>query len=237
MSGKIKTSIFIVSIALLGLALRNVFVVSSDFSSLSRILPQMTPRKAKVKAEVESSGTESRTTESIKNATVQPIMRTPPPAQTQPDETMVTDEGWQRPDRSLFFDEFEDQKEVAQSLFELGLDAEEPVGDEELVGTNEQGFQQYEFQTDKADVTEWRNADGSTAIAEARYPDGTTMIRTSGENKERPNETTLYYPDGSFKETTYYPSGAVRSLGWGNKDHETHYRYDESGRIVEYYTR
>jgi hypothetical protein len=232
MSKKIKVFISILAVAVLGLVLRNVFVASSDFSSISRILPRTT-HSGKIASE---SGTESQTTKSAGDA--RKALGTPPQIALKANETMVADPSvWQKPDRNMYFDEFEDQKEVFQSLFALGVDAEEPVGDEELVGKNDQGYQQYEFKSARAEVTEWRNGDGTVAIAEARYPDGTTMIRTSGDNKERPNETTLYYPDGSFRETTYYPTGAVRSLGYGNKDHETHYRYDESGRITEYFTK
>jgi len=103
------------------------------------------------------------------------------------------------------------------------------------LGKNDEGLDNSVFIGEgKEDVMQWSR--GSTLVVETiGFLNGTKLIRRPVSDGDFKRETDYSEPDGTYRRVVRYDSGEVESLQIGNGKYESLYRYDRSGRLVEYY--
>jgi hypothetical protein len=150
------------------------------------------------------------------------------PAQEEKSRTWV-------PDRVMYLSDIPAQKNAEDFFKKLGELKFAPKDPPRLVGTNEDGFEQYEYDAEGAQVTQWKRSN-ETSVEEIKLDNGDTIIRRLDPNDHLPPEISYRQKDGSYQQIIYRRNGTIDHIKNQSGDHTEIYYYDEQGRVTEIYS-
>ena len=143
---------------------------------------------------------------------------------------------WITPSEITYLDQLPQQKMILDYLKAVGTFNTPPKAEPVFVGMNDQGLEQYEYDTfDDGHVVQWKRS-GDTAVEQIEYPGGDKVTRRAPEN-DRPFTEVSYESkaNGTFQSVNYRNNGTVESIQDTKGKTTTIYYYDEQGRLTDVY--
>jgi hypothetical protein len=143
---------------------------------------------------------------------------------------------WITPSEITYLDQSPQQKMILDYLKAVGTFNTPPKAEPVFVGMNDQGLEQYEYDTyDSGHVVQWKRS-GDTAVEQLEYPGGDKVTRRAPEN-DRPFAEVSYESkaNGTFQSVNYRNNGTVESIQDTKGKTTTIYYYDEQGRLTDVY--
>jgi hypothetical protein len=144
---------------------------------------------------------------------------------------------WTKPENAIYWDQDPIQKTAVDFFNQLGNIKFAPTEKPHFVGMNDQGFEQYEYQTgDGARVIQWKRSN-EVAIEEATLNNEDKITR-SAPNSDNPVTTVSYESKEShtYQRATYRQNGSLESLRIDEKGQTTIYYYDDQGRVTDLFS-
>ncbi len=143
---------------------------------------------------------------------------------------------WITPSEITYLDESPQQKLMLDYLKLVGALRALPKAEPVFVGMNDQGFDQFEYDTfDDGHVVQWKRS-GDIAVEQIEYPGGYKVTRRAPENV-RPFAEVSYESKTNeiFQSVNYRNNGTVESIQDTKGKTTTIYYYDEQGRLTDVY--
>lgn len=144
---------------------------------------------------------------------------------------------WITPNQITYLDQSPQQKKILDLLKEVGELKFPPIEEPYYVGMNDQGFDQYEYNSrDGARVSQWKRS-SDLAVEEVKFENGDRITRRAPEN-DRPFTEVSYENKaaGIYQSVYYRTNGTVESIRLEQNKTTTIYYYDEQGRLTDVYT-
>jgi hypothetical protein len=143
---------------------------------------------------------------------------------------------WITPSEITYLDQSPQQKMILDYLKSVGTFKTPPKEEPVFVGMNDQGLDQFEYDTfDDGHVVQWKRSD-DIAVEQIEYPGGDKVTRRAPEN-DRPFTEVSYESkaNGTFQSVNYRNNGTVDSIQDTKGKTTTIYYYDEQGRLTDVY--
>lgn len=110
-----------------------------------------------------------------------------------------------------------------------------PVGEVVFVGTGDDGFDNYRYQSENAHVYQWKKGE-DLFVEQIEFPNGDRVVRRSDLDESLQPSVTLTRPDGTGGGIYFNARREVESFTYREKDRSTAYFYDENGNVKDAYT-